>query len=94
MVSGICMAKLAFGSTEWINFGRVRWILVSTVIMASALGTYLILLLTGGDPAWSISEALKWCDKIENIHIDTMPFYSMMRYSGAAFGLGLGLTSR
>jgi glucose-6-phosphatase len=68
------MAKLAFGSTEWINFGRMRWILVSTVIMASALGTYLILLLTGGDPAWSISEALKWCDKIENIHIDTMPF--------------------
>lgn len=92
--TGICMAKLAFGSTEWMNFGRLRWILVSSIIMASALGTYSFLLLTGRDPAWSISEALKWCDKTENIHIDTMPFYSLMRYSGAAFGLGLGLTSR
>lgn len=88
------MAKLAFGSSEWMNFGRMRWLLVSFVIMGSALGTYWFLLLTGRDPAWSIKEAMKWCDKKENIHIDSMPFYSLMRYSGATFGLGLGLTSR
>ena len=91
---GITMAKLAFRSSKWIVFSRFQWLLVSIVIMGSALGTYWFLLLTGRDPAWLISEAMKWCDHKENIHIDTMPFYSLMRYSGAAFGLGLGLTSR
>lgn len=68
--------------------------LLSAFVLASAVGTYWFLLLTGRDPAWSISRAMKWCVKREYIHVDTTPFYSLSRYSGAAFGLGLGLTSR
>lgn len=91
---GVSLARLVYGSTKWINLKRVQWIAVASLILASALSTYLFLLWAGKDPAWSISRAYKWCAKREYIHVDTTPFYSLTRYSGASFGLGLGLTSR
>lgn len=88
------VARQVYGSSKWLNLRRVQWLAVASFILASALATYWTLLASGSDPAWSISRAIKWCAKREYIHVDTTPFYSMMRYSGAAFGLGLGLTSR
>lgn len=94
LVLGVALARQVYGSSKWLNLGRVQWLLVASFIMASALGTYWTLLITGSDPAWSISRAIKWCAKREYIHVDTTPFYSLTRYSATAFGLGLGLTSR
>ena len=88
------MAKIVFGSSKWLHLNRIQWVFVGIFIFGSANGMYWLLALIGDDPAWSINEAQRWCDKPENIHVDTMPFYSLMRYSGAAFGLGLGLTSK
>ncbi|KAK4011046.1 LOW QUALITY PROTEIN: glucose-6-phosphatase catalytic subunit 1 [Daphnia magna] len=90
---GVSVAHQVYGSSKWLNLKRGQWLLVASVILASAIGTYSFLLLTGRNPAWSISQAYKWCAKREYIHVDTTPFYSLTRYSGAAFGLGLGLTS-
>ena len=91
---GISLAKQIYASPKWLNLKRNQWLLVASVILASAVGTYCSLLLTGNNPAWSISQAFKWCARREYIHVDTTPFYSLTRYSGATFGLGLGLTSR
>lgn len=93
LVLGISVAKQVYGSSKWLNLQRVQWLLVASVILSSAVGTYWFLLLTGSDPAWSISQAFKWCANTEYIHVDTTPFYSLTRYSGTAFGLGLGVTS-
>jgi glucose-6-phosphatase len=91
---GVSIAHQIYGSSKWLNLKRSQWLLVASLILASAIGTYSFLLLTGRNPAWSISQAYKWCAKREYIHVDTTPFYSLTRYSGAAFGLGLGLTSK
>lgn len=91
---GVICARYIYGASKWLNLKRREWMLLSAFVLASAVGTYSFLLLTGSDPAWSISRAMKWCVKREYIHVDTTPFYSLSRYSGAAFGLGLGLTSR
>ena len=91
---GISVARQIYGSPKWLNLKRNQFMIAASAILASALGTYWFLLLTGRDPAWSISQAFKWCARREYIHVDTTPFYSLTRYSGSAFGLGLGLTSR
>jgi len=91
---GITVAKQIYGSPKWLNLNRNQFLIAASAILASAVGTYWFLLLTGRDPAWSISQAFKWCARREYIHVDTTPFYSLTRYSGSAFGLGLGLTSR
>ena len=91
---GISLAKQIYASPKWLNLKRNQWLIVASVILVTAVGTYCSLLLTGNNPAWSISQAFKWCARREYIHVDTTPFYSRTRYSGSAFGLGLGLTSK
>ena len=89
----IC-ARYIYGASKWLSMSRREWLLLASFVLISAIGTYSVLLVTGSDPSWSISRAVKWCVKREYIHVDTTPFYSLSRYSGAVFGLGLGLTSR
>lgn len=91
---GVLTARKVYGSTKWLSMSRTQWLLTASFILTTALSTYWLLLVSGSDPAWSIRHAYKWCARREYIHVDTTPFYSMVRYSGAAFGLGLGLTSR
>lgn len=91
---GVSIAKQVYGTTKWMSLKRSQWIGIASLILVTALGTYSFLILAGRNPAWSIAQAYKWCVKREYIHVDTTPFYSLSRYSGAAFGLGLGLTSR
>nr|XP_006638340.1 PREDICTED: glucose-6-phosphatase 3 [Lepisosteus oculatus]XP_015217714.1 PREDICTED: glucose-6-phosphatase 3 [Lepisosteus oculatus] len=43
----------------------------------------------GVDLSWSIALAERWCARADWIHLDTAPFSSLMRDSGAALGLGL-----
>lgn len=90
------MARRVYDLTtgKWLHLTRAQWMVVAGTIPTTALATYASLLLSGMDPGWSIRNAYQWCAQPESIHIDTTPFYSMMRYSGTAFGLGLGLTSR
>ncbi|XP_053209562.1 glucose-6-phosphatase 2-like [Panonychus citri] len=62
-------------------------------LFASAMATYVSLRALGVDPMWSVDRALKWCAKREYVHLDTTPFFSIMRYVGFFIGMGLGLTS-
>lgn len=43
----------------------------------------------GIDLSWSIALAKKWCSRAEWIRLDTAPFSSLTRDSGALLGLGL-----
>ncbi|XP_072861351.1 glucose-6-phosphatase 3 isoform X2 [Chlorocebus sabaeus] len=64
--------------------------------LALMLGTsliYWILFTLGLDLSWSISLAFKWCERPEWIHMDSRPFASLSRDSGAALGLGIALHS-
>lgn len=44
-------------------------------------------------PSRSINLASKWCERPEWVHIDSRPFASLSRDSGAALGLGIALHS-
>jgi glucose-6-phosphatase len=63
-----------------------------TVIMfASVTATYLGISVFGVSPSWTVEQAVKNCLKKEWIHLDTTPFFSIMRYIGYFFGTGIGL---
>lgn len=81
--------KLAYHSQGWLTtHSRLTCLIKSLLFTISALGVYQGLLAQGINPDWSIAKALKWCKHQEWIYIDTTPFYALVRYSGAAFGLG------
>lgn len=42
---------------------------------------------------WSLEKAMRWCEVRQWLTLDTTPFYALTRYSGAALGLALALTS-
>jgi len=64
-------------------------------MFSTAMLTYgTLLYVFGFNPSWSVERALKWCAKREHVHLDTTPFFSMMRYIGFFLGMGLGLHSR
>lgn len=92
MVIGITVAM----TVSKINIDKLKlkhYIWLTLGLFGSALGTYAVLKLMGMNPMWSVDRAMKWCAKQEYIHLDTTPFFSMMRYCGFALGMGLGLSS-
>ncbi|GIY68891.1 glucose-6-phosphatase 2 [Caerostris darwini] len=67
---------------------------ITAGMLASALSMYGLLTAVGVDPMWSVGRAIKWCAKPEYVHLDTTPFFSMMRYCGFMFGMGFGFNSK
>ena len=79
-----------------LNTDRIKlngYVYGTLAMFASAILTYILLLSMGFNPLWSVERALKWCAKREHVHLDTTPFFSMMRYTGFFLGMGLGLHS-
>lgn len=70
-----------------------RYCAITAGMLASALSMYSFLKAIGVDPMWSVNRAIKWCAKPEYVHLDTSPFFSMMRYAGFFFGMGFGFNS-
>lgn len=71
---------------------RRHFCMATVGMFTSALGTYAILGSLGFDPLWSVEKATRWCVKKEYIHLDTTPFFSMMRYIGCCLGTGLAFS--
>lgn len=67
--------------------------LTSLGLLLGASLIYWGLFTLGLDLSWSISVASKWCERPEWVHIDSRPFASLSRDSGAALGLGIALHS-
>lgn len=68
-----------------------HFIITALVLFTTAFGTFLSLQALGFDPAWTIKLATTHCIKREYIHLDTAPFFSVMRYCGFALGTGIAL---
>lgn len=93
MGMGVAVAMLV-SSLDTERVSRRAYILGTLGMFASAMLTYATLLYVFGfNPLWSVERALKWCAKREHVHLDTTPFFSMMRYIGFFLGMGLGLHS-
>nr|KAF6308945.1 glucose-6-phosphatase catalytic subunit 3 [Pipistrellus kuhlii] len=67
--------------------------LTSLALLLGASLIYWILFSLGLDLSWSISLATKWCERPEWLHLDSRPFASLSRDSGAVLGLGIALHS-
>ncbi|XP_043531034.1 glucose-6-phosphatase 3 [Chiloscyllium plagiosum] len=75
------------------NIKLIHCISTSIGLLLSALGLYWGLHYIGVNVSWTILLATKWCAKPEWIRLDTAPFSSLSRDTGALLGLGLGLSS-
>lgn len=67
--------------------------LTALSLMLGASLIYWTLVTLGLDLSWSISLASKWCERPEWVHMDSRPFASLSRDSGAALGMGIALHS-
>nr|XP_055172909.1 glucose-6-phosphatase 3 isoform X1 [Nyctereutes procyonoides] len=67
--------------------------LTSLALLLGASLIYWTLVTLGLDLSWSIRLASKWCERPEWVHVDSRPFASLSRDSGAALGLGIALHS-
>lgn len=90
IVIGIIVAK-----TIWeipINHIRFSTYLTLTVVMfVTVVGTYSVMTLLGVNPSRSVAKAVKYCVNKEWVHLDTTPFFSIMRYTGFFFGSGVAV---
>lgn len=79
---------VAWNSKWLVRLSKVWAVVMAAFLIATAVSTYSLLLSRGLDPLWTIPLALKHCAHSENVKIDTQPFYLMIRFTGAALGLG------
>lgn len=86
-ILGLILAK----QVSKLNVEPVHLIATSLFVLLTAFGSFGLLQALGFDPSWTIGLAMKHCAKREYIHLDTAPFFSVMRYSAFALGSGLGL---
>ncbi|XP_022787197.1 glucose-6-phosphatase 3-like [Stylophora pistillata] len=64
----------------------------SLAMVTITLVSHFILSILVYDPSISVMKAKKWCMKASYIHLDTTPFYALVRDSGATLGLGIAFT--
>ena len=93
-VIGLILALVAQNyKTVLINMSvSVRYCaLCSLLLVTTTLVSYLFLSFLVYNPSISVTKAQKWCIKPSYIHLDTTPFYAMVRDSGATLGLGISV---
>lgn len=86
---GVLVAKFVSERLPFDSLKSRHFCLMTAIMFAGALGTYGLLRQLGLDPLWSVNKGMRWCVKKEYIHLDTTPFFSMMRYLGFCLGSGL-----
>lgn len=93
IVLGLVVGHIAWSSQWMVKLNTVWAVVIANSILVISVVTYVYLLSKGLDPLWSIPLALKYCMHTEYVKIDTQPFYIMVRFTGAALGLGTGIAS-
>ena len=61
----------------------------SLALVTITLAAHFILSILVYDPSISVTKAKKWCVKPSYIHLDTTPFYALVRDCGASIGFGI-----
>ena len=64
----------------------------SLTLIGTTLLAYFTLSLLVYDPSTSVRKAQKWCVKASYIHLDTTPFYALVRDAGVTIGIGISVS--
>lgn len=88
-----CLVAWALEDINQKQINTFSYCAITAGMLASAFSMYGFLIAIGVNPMWSVDRAIKWCAKPEYVHLDTSPFFSMMRYCGFIFGMGFGFNS-
>lgn len=88
-----CLVAWALDNINQKQLNTFSYCAITAGMLTSAFTLYGLLKAIGVNPMWSVDRAIKWCAKPEYVHLDTTPFFSMMRYSGFIFGMGFGFNS-
>ena len=64
-------------------------IVCSIVLVVTTSASHFVLSVLIYDPSISVTKAQKWCVKPSFVHLDTTPFYALVRDAGAVLGLGI-----
>lgn len=90
-MAGAMLGLLVARYVSKMNTSAFHFLTASIGVFTTAFATFATLQHLGLDPSWTIKMATAHCVKREYIHLDTAPFFSIMRYSGFALGTGLAL---
>lgn len=88
-ILGLLVARFVAEKVPMDQLNKSHFALATGAMFVSVLGTYFALRSMGVNPLWSVDKGMRWCVKKEYIHLDTTPFFSMMRYTGFCLGTGL-----
>lgn len=88
-----CLVAWALDNINQKKINTLSYCAITAGMLASAFSVYGFLKAMGVNPMWSVDRAIKWCAKPEYVHLDTTPFFSMMRYCGFMLGMGFGFNS-
>ncbi|KAL9952312.1 hypothetical protein ACROYT_G039548, partial [Oculina patagonica] len=91
-VIGICVALSVrkYSSTLLkVSHSVTFCAICSIALIAASLLSHFVLSMLVYDPSISVTKAQKWCIKPSYVHLDTTPFYALVRDSGATLGLGI-----
>ena len=69
--------------------GKKLCCIASMSMLLFAFLFYCLLLLLGYDPSITVEFAKKWCKEKRWVHLDTTPFYAVVRDCASLFGLGI-----
>lgn len=76
----------------WIHrVGFRGYTRLTLFLLAFALGLYVLLNAFAVDLLWSLAKAQRWCSKAVWVRLETTPFASLLRNTGALLGLGIAL---
>lgn len=89
---GLVVARIVW-SIDLNRFKLLTYVAGTVLMLTVVASTYGLMKLMAVDPGWTIAKALQWCFKKEHVHMDTTPFYSIMRYTGFFLGAGIGLNA-
>ena len=64
-------------------------VIFSLGVVLTTLLTYFTLSAIVHDPLTSVAKAQKWCIKSSYVHLDTTPFYALVRDCGVTAGIGI-----
>ena len=82
-----------FKTTQlFVSRSLLHSVLVSVALIAIGLSSYKLLSVISYDPSVSVKKAQKWCVNPSYIHVDTTPFYVLVRDAGTTLGMGIAFS--
>lgn len=86
----VALTVRKYSSTLWkVSHSVLHCTVCSITLIAATLLSYFILSILIYDPSISVTKAQRWCINPSYIHLDTTPFYALVRDAGTTLGLGI-----